>query len=379
VLPASARVHGDDARHLLAMTLGEGRFGPDHWKSSAAQRIYYSMKPAIPQRLTRGLRRVYARHRSDSLQIRWPVEPRYVWFELETIAEVLRLIGRDRLPFLNFWPGGHRYALVLTHDVETAEGQRFVPAVAKLEAELGFRSSFNFIPERYPLDRGLMEDLRAGGFEVGVHGLRHDGKLFSDRTAFIHDAMRINSYMRDFEAVGFRAPLTQRHPEWMQLLNIEYDSSFFDTDPFEPTAGGTMSVWPFQLGRFVELPYTLVQDHTLAYILGETTPRLWLEKVDYLRAVNGMALLLTHPDYLLSPRPWNLYRNFLVAMRERHDYFHALPMEVARWWRARAEAHSLDELPGGSLAEVSENGIATGSLPAIHTRSGPLGIPYRVA
>ena len=31
----------------------------------------------------------------------------------------------------------------------------------------------------------------------------------------------------------------------MQALEIEYDLSFFDTDPCEPIPGGTMSIWPF--------------------------------------------------------------------------------------------------------------------------------------
>lgn len=33
-----------------------------------------------------------------------------------------------------------------------------------------------------------------------------------------------------------------RHPLWMQSLDIEYDLSFFDTDPYEPMAGGSMSM-----------------------------------------------------------------------------------------------------------------------------------------
>ena len=45
----------------------------------------------------------------------------------------------------------------------------------------------------------------------------------------------------------------------MRHLEIEYDLSFFDTDPFEPIPGGTMSIWPFFIGHFVELPYTLAR------------------------------------------------------------------------------------------------------------------------
>jgi hypothetical protein len=145
-------------------------------------------------------------------------------------------------------------------------------------------------------------------------------------------------------------------PEWMQALEIEYDLSFFDTDPFEPIPGGTMSIWPFEIGRFVELPYTLVQDYTLTAVLGETTPRIWVEKVDFIETFSGLALLNSHPDYLLQPANWRLYEQFLQAMRRRDgSYWHALPREVARWWRARRQVATPDALPGAVTGTISLN------------------------
>jgi hypothetical protein len=141
--------------------------------------------------------------------------------------------------------------------------------------------------------------------------------------------------MKDFGAVGFRSPLTHRNPEWMQALDVEYDLSFFDTDPFEPIPGGTMSIWPFFLGCFVELPYTLMQDYTLTAVLGESTPRLWLEKLNFIEENYGMALLNSHPDYLMFQNTWNVYYQFLLAMKEREGYWHALPSQVANWWKNR--------------------------------------------
>ena len=47
------------------------------------------------------------------------------------------------------WPEGKKFALVLTHDVDTAKGQERCYQLAELEERLGFRSSFNFVPERY--------------------------------------------------------------------------------------------------------------------------------------------------------------------------------------------------------------------------------------
>ena len=46
-----------------------------------------------------------------------------------------------------FWPDGQRFAFVLTHDIETEEGQAYVRASCRSKDEsFGFRSSFNFVP-----------------------------------------------------------------------------------------------------------------------------------------------------------------------------------------------------------------------------------------
>ena len=66
----------------------------------------------------------------------------------------------------------------------------------------------------------------------------------------------------------------------MPLLGFDYDSSSPDTDPFEPQSGGCCSWWPFFNGKLVELPITLVQDHTLFVILRRPDEQLWVEKAE---------------------------------------------------------------------------------------------------
>ena len=117
-----------------------------------------------------------------------------------------------------------------------------------------------------------------------------------------------------------------------------------------------MSLWPFEIGRFVELPYTLVQDYTLTEVLRETTPRLWLEKADFIASYGGLVLVNTHPDYLKNPITRSVYIEFLAAMRSRADFWQALPMEIANWWRARSRARSLEELDGGVAGLIDEFG-----------------------
>jgi hypothetical protein len=306
----------DNVSEVLAHVLGEGQFGPEHWRLGSATSWYYALKPFLPRPLTRFMRRLYGRTVVGRPSLGWPIEDRYVRFQWEVLRQLLMVPGQEFTQYRHFWPGGHRFAFVLTHDIETAEGQAYVRPVAELDEALSFRSSFNFVPERYPLDEKLMQELRERGFEIGVHGLKHDGKLFSSYVEFMRRVELINHHLKEFGAVGFRAPFTHRHPEWMQALDIEYDSSFFDTDPHEPIPGGVMSIWPFMIGNFVELPYTLPQDYTLVALLRETTPRVWLEKVDFIEQYHGMVLVNTHPDYLKDDATRAVYVDFLRAMRE---------------------------------------------------------------
>ena len=49
------------------------------------------------------------------------------------------------VPFLDLWPGGRSWALVLTHDVETDAGQRDMNLLRGLDRERGYQSSWNFV------------------------------------------------------------------------------------------------------------------------------------------------------------------------------------------------------------------------------------------
>jgi hypothetical protein len=121
----------------------------------------------------------------------------------------------------------------------------------------------------------------------------------------------------------------------MQMLEIDCDLSFFDTDPYEPMPGRTMSIWPFTIGRFTEPPYTLPQDFALFNLMGETFPKIWLEKIAFLEKYPGMALGIVHPDYSSEGPSKQIYESFLCTIKERQGYWHALPQEVTAWWKNR--------------------------------------------
>ncbi len=233
------------------------------------------------------------------------------------------------------WPDGFRFASVLTHDVETKAGQRLVADLADLEEEKGFRSAWNFVPYKYTIDDGLVRDLAQRGFEIGIHGYNHDGRLFASKATFRKRVYWINAALDKYDCLGFRAPMVHRNLKWLQSLEVEYDASCFDVDPFQAMPGGVGGIWPFFAGRFVELPYTLPQDHTLLISLGEKSIRIWKQKLDFLQEWSGMAMLVTHPDYLNTPAILNVYCEFLDHLRELPNQWKALPRDVAKWWRQR--------------------------------------------
>jgi hypothetical protein len=124
-----------------------------------------------------------------------------------------------------------------------------------------------------------------------------------------------------------------------------------------------MSIWPYFLGRFIELPYTLVQDCTLVGVCGEKTPRVWFDKINFIEQYHGMALLNSHPDYLRDAHLYEIYVRFLEGMKQRGGYWHALPRDAAQWWRVRSCCVA-DALPAGAVwgeARLGPQGLVIAS------------------
>lgn len=294
-------------------------------------RAYFHLKPFLPQRLRWAMRRVRTPGILKRSLDTWPI---------------LESAGEAPVDWSG-WPGGKQFALVLTHDVESADGVDNVRRLAELELETGFCSSFNFIPAgAYPDPAELRSWLLANGFEIGVHDLEHDGRLFESREGFRRKARKINRYLNDWGAVGFRSGFMLRRLEWLHELELLYDSSTFDTDPFEPQPVGTSTIFPFHIesaaGGYVELPYTLPQDSTLFLLLREQDSTIWKRKLDWIAEKGGLALVNIHPDYIdfsggppsRNRYPSRILRDFLDHVRTRYDgsYWNPLAKDLALWY-----------------------------------------------
>ena len=134
----------------------------------------------------------------------------------------------------------------------------------------------------------------------------------------------------------------------MHELPVEYDSSFPDSDPFEPQPGGCCSIMPFRFGDVVELPLTMMQDHTMFEILREPGIDRWTEKAEWIIANHGLICMNVHPDYVVEPHLLARYEAFLAWLADRReDGWHPLPRDAARWWRQR---EGLAVGPDGAIA-----------------------------
>ncbi len=293
---------------------------------------YFQVRPYVPRALRIALRRRLARVSRKAFLSSWPINP-----NAATPPEGW-----------TGWPDGKKFAFVLTHDVEGARGLNRCLKLAEMELRAGFRSSFNFVPEgEYETPKALRSFLTERGFEVGVHDLRHDGKLYASRSRFKVQAQKINHYLKEWGSDGFRSAFMLHNLDWLRDLNTLYDASTFDSDPFEPQPDGVNTIFPFWVPRgegsgYVELPYTLPQDSTLFVLLRETGIDIWTKKLDWVASHGGMALVGVHPDFISLngvPRsreyPSRFYSEFLeyAANEYGREAWFALPKDVAAYVR----------------------------------------------
>ena len=296
--------------------------------------IYFRLKPFIPWRIRIALRRLRAGYKRAASANVWPIDER----------------AGTTPPNWPGWPDGKRFALVLTHDVEGEKGLSRIKQLINMELKHGFHSSFYFVPEgEYNVPDAMRQMLEEAGFEVGVHGLEHDGKLYTSKRDFTLKAARIRQYLQRWGASGFRSPLMQHRLGWLHQLGVQYDASTFDTDPFEPEPDGVGTVFPFWVpgldgNGYVELPYSLLQDFNLFVVLREPNPDVWKRKLDWIAEHGGMALLNTHPDYMCfegakarDEYPVRHYEEFLDYVQDRYKgtFWSALPRDVASYYCAK--------------------------------------------
>jgi hypothetical protein len=309
--------------------------------SSILRKAYYSVRPLLPVCIRKHLQRMHLRDWREIRFPNWPVDSNVECIFEQLMTLLLEAHAVHSVPFIWFWPDGLPSSAIMTHDVEALPGRKACSRLMDLDDAWGIKSSFEIVPEgKYLVPEGFLKNMRDRGFEINVHDLDHDGRLFSDRELFLERAAEINRYGRDYGAAGFRSAVLYRNVDWFEALDFAYDMSVPSVANLEAQGGGCCSITPFFIGKILELPVTTTQDYCLLHILNQSSIDLWKRQIALITAQHGLASFIVHPDYLFEPRALDTYKTlltYLAELRSEGKIWIARPQEVNHWWRERSQ------------------------------------------
>lgn len=310
-------------------------------------KCYYFIRPLLSVDTRKHLQRLALRGWKKRPFPRWPVDVTVEHLMEQGLMLSMKTNGLHTVPFIWFWPEGHSSCGILTHDVETESGLQFTSTLINLDDEFGMKASFQVVPEeRYTVTEHYLDSIRSRGFEVNVQDLNHDGLLYSNREEFLRRARKINKYMKEYHAQGFRAGALYRNIAWYDALEVSYDMSVPNCAHLDPQRGGCCTVFPYFIGDILELPVTTIQDYSLFHILNDYSIDLWKQQLGIIMGAHGMANIIIHPDYIIEERPRKTYRallEYLSVQRDQHGMWIPLPRDVNRWWRQRSQMKLVSE------------------------------------
>ena len=195
----------------------------------------------------------------------------------------------------------HPPAIVLTHDIDTAEGFSWVRRTAELELAHGFRSVWHVVGRGDPPDYAVLDWLVERGCTIGLHGYNHDNRIAflpADQIRRRLDACR--PLIERYDIQCFRSPSWFRSDTLFEVLKdyVAVDYSRLDTDRSCPGGiGGCLWTKPFTLDGLTHVPTTIPFEDPLYW--GRDPAQLvdfWRPKLDWLRACGGGIVVNTHPE-----------------------------------------------------------------------------------
>jgi len=252
---------------------------------------------------------------------------------------------------LGFWKNGSKYALTITHDVDTKYGFEVgIRRLREVERKYGVKSAWNIPSGRYRINPKFLESLVSEGCEIGSHGFRHDGKLIfqkpNDLVSILRACKETLERLGNCEVKGFRSPLLQHSHRILQAVlqaGFLYDSSLPSWEAHCRTAGtshGIKTVYPLIEDDLVELPVTMPQDHQLIRLAGLQPDELlefWRTIRRHIKSIGGLCNIIIHPDKGLfgeeSALPY--YKEFIKEVVSDEECWLTLPSKVAEWWLFR--------------------------------------------
>ncbi len=269
----------------------------------------------------------------------WPIEKRLDAFRAELFAG-LATPGRDGG---GGWPGGARFPLVVTHDVDTREGMALAGTVLDEMVALGLKPCFFLVGRGYTWDKGFLRAVAEAGGEIGLHGDVHDNRisfLSADRAAKRLD--RCRDLLAEHGIRGFRAPSLLTSDALYEAIRprFAWDSSVPDTDTHTLLGPrrGCGTIFPFRRKGCLVLPITMPADDRLLLlgIKGLKLVEVLRRKVRHVRELGGLCHFLTHPEpHLFGKRVLrDLYKAVLGEVLDTGEAWVATPSMVADYWES---------------------------------------------
>ncbi len=346
-LPFDIKEVVDNLRGELYPSLGRNQ---QSVMNSIFAALYYYFRPLFPVGVRKHLQRVHLRGWNRISFPHWPVDCTVNdLFDLLMIFS-LQSQNVERVPFIWFWPEGAPSSAIMTHDVETARGRDLCSTLMDIDDTYGIKACFDVIPEqRYDVPQAFLDSITKRGFELAVHDLNHDGRLYRNRRYFTERVAKINSYGRQWKADGFRAAVLYRRQEWFGDLEFSYEMSVPNVAHLDPQRGGCCTVMPYFIGNLLEIPVTTTQDYTLFHILQDYNTDLWKTQIELIMEKHGLLSFIIHPDYATTGPEKKVYEallSHLAELRQARGVWIATPREVNRWWRQRAGMRIVEDEKG---------------------------------
>lgn len=344
---------------------------------------------------------------------------------------VLAVAGRRPVRSLAPWPDGHRWAALVTHDLDIVEWwglapllrmaelgmkgdwarmrrvaaaarrgigrdpvSRGVHSLLQLEAHHGIRATWFVIcaeptirsmlagdstyrPSR-PAARRILASLAQAGHEIGLHG--------SFATADDANAMaaqrRMLSRLTDSPVEGNRQHFLRMYPGRTQRIMVEtgfeYDASwgFADRNGFRLGVADVVPAWDAE--REIQLPLDLLplvwMDRALSKYAGVEEAGRWIEDARHLarecKEGEGAWVGLWHPNTMEAlgfPGAEPAFVSLLQALADDRPYF-ASAHKIVQWRRFRRSVRAARVSADGRVVLSTTGGQRT--LIAIEDESG---------
>jgi hypothetical protein len=227
--------------------------------------------------------------------------------------------------------------VVLTHDIDSTEGlQNLVKLFLGIEESVGALSTNFVVPCSWPIDHGLLQEIKDRGHEIGTHGYDHSNlTAFSSQEEQNIRLKAAQPLINQYDITGYRSPSLLRTRRLLFNLRgfYTYDSSIPTSGgPFPVPNNGCASARPFNFENIIEIPLSMPRDGSLL-CLG-FSPRkilkIWIDCAKKISRSRGIVVLLTHCESHFSGNTdmLNIYRDFLEFVTSSEQFAWSTPWAI---------------------------------------------------